>query len=71
MGGKHEMGKDGMSYSIVRKMEGGERDLRTTLLIIRRKCYKIAMHNGTHVGSLVALHVVALYVLKHIPFIPH
>lgn len=69
--GRHEVGEDGVSYSVKRMMDNGEKDFRARLIIIRRKCYKIAMHNGTHVGSLVALHVVALALMKHIPFIPH
>lgn len=69
--GRHEIGENGVSYSIAKRMENdadrAELDLKSKLLIIHRKCVRFVLHNGTHVGSMVVLHVIAVSVYYNLP----
>lgn len=69
--GRHEIGEDGISYSIAKRMENeadrAEIDIRTKLIRIHRKCVRFMLHNGTHIGSLVGLHVVAIAIIEKSP----
>lgn len=69
--GKHEIGPDGVSYSIAKRMENdadrAEIDIRAKLIRMHRKCIRFMLHNGTHVGSLVGLHVVAIAIIEKSP----
>lgn len=65
--GRHEIGEDGISYSMRKAMDKGEMDLRSKLIRIHRKCAHFILHDGKHVVGLIGLHTVAILFIEKGP----
>lgn len=65
--GKHNIGDDGLSYSLVKAMEGDEKAAKVDAIRLQRKLLRFMMHNSTHIGSLVGMHVIAVGIYYNLP----
>lgn len=69
--GRHEIGEDGISYSVERMLEKEDTRMRARLCVIRHKCFRFVMHGGTHFTVAVFVHVVAAGVYYQLPMLSH
>lgn len=67
--GKHNIGDDGLSYTIVKAIENDEKTTRMDMIRMQRKLMRFVLHNSTHIGSLVGMHVIAVGIYYNLPAI--